>query len=131
MLVVSITPQVSTSVNRSPTRIAPRSAFHQQRIGSDSTSPGRGARLACANAGPVTKSPATTSATQNCCFVIAVSFGIWCLGFGMSYLHLSQPAFGGEFNKRRFHLPAVEADADDVESRIARERLDAILPGAD
>src|SRR6185503_19615378 len=99
MLVVSITPHVSTSVNRSPTRIAPRSAFHQQRIGSDSTSPGRGARLACANAGPVAKSPATTSAKQNRCFVIALCFGLWGLGFGIwdfeFRLHLPQPPFGG------------------------------------
>ena len=47
-----MTPHVSTSVNRSPTRIGVRSAFHQQRIGSDSTSPGAGRSLGlCATAG--------------------------------------------------------------------------------
>src|SRR5687767_10612962 len=38
-----MTPQVSTSMNCSPTLMAVRSVFHQQRIGSDWTSPGRAA----------------------------------------------------------------------------------------
>src|SRR5262245_2706161 len=47
---VSITLQVSTNPNFSPTRTDVRSAFHQQRIGSDSTSPGFGARGAIVGA---------------------------------------------------------------------------------
>jgi hypothetical protein len=45
-----MTLHVSTSPNFSPTRTDVRSAFHQQRIGSDSTSPGLGARGAIAGA---------------------------------------------------------------------------------
>jgi hypothetical protein len=45
-----MTLHVSTSPNFSPTRTDVRSAFHQQRIGSDSTSPGFGARGAIAGA---------------------------------------------------------------------------------
>src|SRR5688572_16268799 len=41
---VSMTLQVRTRPNFSPTRTDVRSAFHQQRIGSDSTSPGFAAR---------------------------------------------------------------------------------------
>ena len=43
-----MTLHVSTSPNFSPTRTDVRSAFHQQRIGSDSTSPGFAARGAIA-----------------------------------------------------------------------------------
>src|SRR4030095_2483064 len=41
---VSIPLHVRTRLTRSPTRTAVRSAFHQQRIGSEETSPGLGAR---------------------------------------------------------------------------------------
>src|SRR5262245_19869399 len=40
---VLMTAHVSTRPNRSPTRTAVRSAFHQQRIGSEATSPALGA----------------------------------------------------------------------------------------
>src|SRR5688572_29106207 len=60
-----MTAHVSTSMNRSPTRIAVLSAFHQQRIGADSTSPAPGARgavwatAACTPAPPITMAATT------------------------------------------------------------------------
>src|SRR5688572_16331565 len=132
MFAVSMTPHVNTRVKRSPTRMALRSAFHQQRIGSDSTSPGRGARVVCAATGG-TPSTLATRRTRQIRWVMALldPQADFRPSASRRTLHFAKPPFGGEFYERGFHLPAVEADADDVEPRRARLRLDAILPRAD
>src|SRR5918993_2353956 len=118
MFAVSMTPQVSTRVNCSPTRMALRSAFHQQRIGSDSTSPGRGARFACAATGDAPSTLATRM-TKQIRRVIGSPFRLEAEATpsvrSRRTLHFSQPALRGEPHERGFHLPPVQADADDIE----------------
>src|SRR5919197_6438750 len=114
---VSITPHVRVSAKRSPTRTAGTPVRHQHRIGSVSTSPGRGpAEAGCAYTGaPVPPVRAASARTHHDVFIS----------------HLPKAAFGREFHERRFHFPSIEAHADDIEVRFAGRAHDRLLPLVD
>src|SRR5690242_12587829 len=139
---VSTTPHVSVSVNRSPTITVLLSVFHQHRIGSASTSPGgtgRGAAGAAGRTGgragrggppPRAGSCAAAAAASATPPMTAIIRTIGLLtSISSDYLlHLSKPPLVRELDERRFHLPAIQADANDVQVGLARQPRDVLLP---
>src|SRR3954470_18554960 len=118
-------PHVSTTVKRSPTITVLRSVFQKHLIGSVSTSPGcrtcgtgLGGAFDAGLAGCATAGDANTRRRS------AISLFI-CL------LEFAEPPLFGELDQRRFHFPAVEADADQIEIVVAGEPGDVRLPFLD
>src|SRR5207302_3846805 len=119
----SLTPHVSVSANCSATSTAFLSVFHQHLIGSELSFFSAAGPGACACAG------AAASNTPNDRTIAAARrLTRQRLSLMNSLLHLSQSPLGDEFNQNRFHFPAIEPHADDVEIGVAREPHHFLLP---
>src|SRR5262249_54982077 len=46
----------------------------------------------------------------------------------LTLLHLSQSPLGDEFNQSRFHFPAIQSNADNIQVRVTRKPHHLLLP---